>query len=203
MRWSCYLPPIITATLAPSCTLCSAAISSLPGVTINPDYGFTAGSNGYLDFFFDGKMYMGIELTRDGKELLIHSKRFAAGGTYASLRLSSWAVVDFRMTEPRPSTISNHPGCLFVCMRRDFAGATLIQLNRPDEVTVFHSITGMSNEASAVLEPHHFGVRLVAATAEEQPQVTTVSAEVTRAHSVITMCSQPLRRSFRQSFMLT
>jgi hypothetical protein len=159
----------MTTALAPSYTLCSAAISSLPGVTVNPDYGFTAGSNGYLDFFFDGKMNMGIELTRDGKELHVHGKRFAAGGTYASLRLSSWAVVDFRMTEPRSSTVTNHPGCLFVWMRRDFACATLIQLNRPDEVIVFHSLTGTSNETSAVLD---------AAAAVEQPQVTMVSAEV-------------------------
>lgn len=83
---------------------------------------------------------MGIELTRDGNKLAIHGKRFEAGGTYAPLQLSSWAVVDFRLRVPLNKSVSKHPACLFVCFSGDFAKASLRQHGRPDEDIVIHSL---------------------------------------------------------------
>lgn len=114
---------------------------SLPRTTtVNPDYGFTRDSKGYVDFFIDGKLNMGIELTRDGDKLHIHSERFESEGLYAPLQLSSWAVVDFRKNIPKTQTVLGNPSCLFVCFDADFARATLIQAGKADEHVMLHYV---------------------------------------------------------------
>ena len=114
---------------------------SLPRTTsVNPDYGFTRDSKGYIDFFIDGKLNMGIELTRDGDRLRIHSERFEAEGLYASLQLSSWAVVDFRKNMPKTQTVLDNPSCIFVCFDAEFARATLIEAGRADEHVMLHYV---------------------------------------------------------------
>ena len=114
---------------------------SLPRTTtVNPDYGFTRDSKGYVDFFIDGNLNMGIELTRDGDKLRIHSERFEAEGLYAPLQLSSWAVVDFRKNMPKTQTVLDNPSCLFVCFDADFYRATLIQAGKADELVMLHYV---------------------------------------------------------------
>lgn len=123
-----------------------AAVMSLPrSMTVNPDFGFTRDSKGYIDFFIDGKANMGIELTRDGDKLRIHSDRFEAAGLYAPLQLSSWAVVDFRKNIPQSKTVRENPSCLFVCFDADFAYATLIQAGRTKENVAMHYVDGPSH----------------------------------------------------------
>ena len=109
-------------------------------MAVNPDFGFTRDSKGYIDFFIDGKANMGIELTRDGDKLRIHSDRFEAAGLYAPLQLSSWAVVDFRKNLPKSRTVRENPSCLFVCFDDDFACATLIQAGRTTENVLMHFV---------------------------------------------------------------
>lgn len=121
--------------------LCRAATRALQfGTTISPDYGYAAESPGYVDFLIDGDLNMGIELTRDGKALSIHEKRFGVGGAYAPLLLASWVVVDLRvMSAPQERTVQDHPSCLFVNFSSDFTRATIIQYGQQPEAVVFHS----------------------------------------------------------------
>lgn len=104
---------------------------------ISPDYGKAAqpGSNqrGYVDFYVNGSFNIGVELTRDGQELKLHADRFVGSGLYAPLKLKSWAVVDFRQTTPRLSTLADHPGCTFVVLSTDFSRATIMQHGHADE----------------------------------------------------------------------
>ena len=89
---------------------------------------------------------MGIELTRDGNKLRDHGERFEAGGTYAPLELSSWAIVDFRKDMPRREAVSGNCGCLFVCFSSDFSEANLLQDGRTPEDIVIHSRGDGSSE---------------------------------------------------------
>jgi hypothetical protein len=106
-------------------------------VHISPDYGKAAqpGSNvrGYVDFYINGSYSIGIELTRDGQNLKLHADRFVGSGLYAPLKLKSWAVVDFRQSMPRPSTLTDHPSCIFVVLNADFSHATIMQHGHADE----------------------------------------------------------------------
>ncbi len=52
---------------------------------ISPDVGYVFGSNGYLDFYVNGKLQWGIELLREGQKEKEHSDRFKKGGAYAIL----------------------------------------------------------------------------------------------------------------------
>ena len=117
--------------------ICSAAISCLPsGTIVSPDYGYAKDCKGYVDFFVDGKLNIGIELTRDGKLLASHGKRFNAGGIYASLGLTSWTVVDFRVDDvPDSSVIFQHENCVYVNFHRsaNICRATIYQRGVKDE----------------------------------------------------------------------
>jgi len=54
---------------------------------------------GSVDFFIDSNYRYGIELTRDGSDLLGHIGRFhAVKGKYRGLQLKQWRVVDFRFS---------------------------------------------------------------------------------------------------------
>lgn len=114
----------------------SAAVPQLPeGVFISPDFGLVDAAglktsrSGYLDFFVSGKHRIGIELTRDGKELTEHATRF--DGICASLNLKTWVVVDFRKTEPRASEIE--AGTVFVVLSANFRTAKIVQKGRKKE----------------------------------------------------------------------
>jgi len=83
------------------------AVAILPeGVFMSPDYGLVDEVNmqrrGYIDFFISGSHRIGIELTRDGNDLKVHTARFdVKSDSYAPLNLKTWVVVDFRQTKPR------------------------------------------------------------------------------------------------------
>jgi len=51
---------------------------------------------GELDFYLNGGLRWGIELLVGGRGIGEHMSRFAAGGKYAKLNVSDYAVVDFR-----------------------------------------------------------------------------------------------------------
>ena len=117
--------------------LCSAAVALLPqGVFMSPDFGLVDEADmqrrGYIDFFINGSYRIGIEITRDGKDLQEHTARFdAKTGNYAPLNLKSWVVVDFRQTKPRTTT--GNAGTVFVVFSADFKHATIMQKQRKDE----------------------------------------------------------------------
>jgi hypothetical protein len=97
---------------------------------MSPDFGLVDEVNmqrrGYIDFFINGFHRIGIELTRDGKDLKEHTARFdAKSGTYAPLNLKSWTVVDFRQTKPRATKGS--AGTVFVVFDARFQHATIMQ----------------------------------------------------------------------------
>lgn len=116
-----------------------AAVSAFPSdVHICPDFGPATNpvgvERGYVDFYVNGTHNIGIELTRDGKELEQHLDRFSPQGIYSPLKLKSWIVVDFRQTRPWPSTVARRPQCIFVVFSKDFATATIKQARTKDEV---------------------------------------------------------------------
>lgn len=115
----------------------SAAVAQLPaGVFMSPDFGLVDAAGlkpprrGYIDFFINGKYRIGIELTRDGKQLTEHSARF--DGIYAALNLETWVIVDFRKTEPQARDIKD--GTVFVVLSADFHTATIVQKGRKNEI---------------------------------------------------------------------
>ena len=122
--------------------VCRAAIIALPfGTTISPDFGYARDAAGYIDFFVDGAINIGIELTRDGQALKIHGERFSGDGLYSPLCLTSWVVVDLRIdSTPQRRTIDGNPSCLFVSFSADFTRATLFQHDRQNEDIVLHSM---------------------------------------------------------------
>jgi hypothetical protein len=94
---------------------------------------------GYIDFFINGFHRIGIELTRDGKDLKEHTARFdAKSGSYAPLNLKNWIVVDFRMTKPRTTKGIGRACTVFVVFDAGFhwQHATIMQQNRKDETIV-------------------------------------------------------------------
>lgn len=118
----------------------SAAVALLPeGVFMSPDFGMACstgmkpGRRGYIDFFINGAHRIGIELTRDGKDLEEHAARFnTMAGIYVPLNLKTWVVVDFRKTAP--STTKATPGTVFVVFSKNFERATIMQEGLKDEV---------------------------------------------------------------------
>jgi len=103
---------------------------------MSPDFGLvdeaTMQRRGYIDFFINGSHRIGIELTRDGKDLKEHTSRFdARSGSYAPLNLKGWVVVDCRQTRPR--TTKGKAGTVFVVFDAGFKSATIMQERRKDE----------------------------------------------------------------------
>ena len=103
---------------------------------MSPDFGLVDEADmqrrGYIDFFINGSHRIGIEITRDGKDLQEHTARFdAKTGNYAPLNLKSWVVVDFRQTKPR--TTEGTAGTVFVVFSADFKCATIVQEHLEDE----------------------------------------------------------------------
>lgn len=106
---------------------------------MSPDYGLVDEVNmqrrGYIDFFISGSHRIGIELTRDGNDLKVHTARFdVKSDSYAPLNLKTWVVVDFRQTKPR--TKKGRAGTVFVVFDAEFKHATIMQQSRKDETIV-------------------------------------------------------------------
>ena len=57
--------------------------------------------NGEIDFYVDGPLRWGFELVVQGREIQEHMKRFRknTGGKYAPLRMTKYAVIDFRQSK--------------------------------------------------------------------------------------------------------
>ena len=106
----------------------AAAMTCLPvGTAVSPDYGRMAGIPGYLDFYINGQLSIGVELTRDRQQLSSHVRRFADGGPYAPVKLRDWVVVDFSQQVPSPDLVQSHTRALFVVFSADFKTAKIIQ----------------------------------------------------------------------------
>jgi len=75
---------------------------------ISPDYGNET-NEGALDFFIDEGLDWGIELVRDGNNLLEHVKRFQKGGAYYRYELKESVILDFRPEKSNPQ-LKNYQG---------------------------------------------------------------------------------------------
>ncbi|KAK1928910.1 hypothetical protein P3T76_015550 [Phytophthora citrophthora] len=61
------------------------------------DVGALFGSSGFVDFtIHGGDIFWGIELLREASNLVEHIERFSPGGSYFSLKLSDFCLIDFR-----------------------------------------------------------------------------------------------------------
>jgi hypothetical protein len=68
------------------CEFHRAATTLLIGLNIiSPDVGRVFHSDGYLDFYINGKLNWGVELLREGNRAQEHGERFQEGGLYATL----------------------------------------------------------------------------------------------------------------------
>ncbi|CAG8814776.1 1029_t:CDS:2, partial [Cetraspora pellucida] len=73
------------------------ATTAVPeNTSISADVGPVFGSVGFLDFYVNGELCWGIELTREGDRLKKHAERFEQDGEYANIPLKDWAIIDFR-----------------------------------------------------------------------------------------------------------
>ena len=101
---------------------------------MSPDFGQVTNKKrrGYIDFFISGSHRIGIEITRDGKDLKEHIDRFT--GIYAPLNIKSWVVVDFR--QRKPAATNRKAGTVFVVFAADFRRATIMQAHHKDEEVV-------------------------------------------------------------------
>lgn len=106
-------------------------------VHICPDFGYakssTSPSRGYVDFYINSEHNIGVELNRDGHKLESHVARFGIQGIYASLKLKSWIVVDFRQSSPTGASLARQ-NCIFVVFSKDFATATIKEVGTEDVV---------------------------------------------------------------------
>ncbi|CAG8596882.1 1962_t:CDS:2 [Dentiscutata erythropus] len=70
------------------------AVSVVPaGTSISADVGAVFGSVGFLDFYINGELCWGVELTREGNRLNEHAERFETNDTYADIPLKQWAIL--------------------------------------------------------------------------------------------------------------
>jgi len=77
------------------------AVHQLTGGRVIPSPEFSDHSIGLqrIDFRI-AEANWGVELLKDGNNLLEHYGRFTAGGKYTTLGLVDWAVIDFRVSMP-------------------------------------------------------------------------------------------------------
>jgi hypothetical protein len=67
-----------------------------PSVSISANVGYVFGSSGFLDYYINGEICWGIELTREGDLMSEHARRFHEGGEYEEIPLRQWVILDFR-----------------------------------------------------------------------------------------------------------
>ncbi|CAG8724373.1 26535_t:CDS:1, partial [Gigaspora margarita] len=68
-------------------------IAPLPaGTSISAVFSFVR----FLNFYVNGELCWGIELTREGNHLNEHAERFETNDTYVDIPLKQWAILDFR-----------------------------------------------------------------------------------------------------------
>ncbi|CAB4410130.1 unnamed protein product [Rhizophagus irregularis] len=73
-----------------------SAVSVVPlGASISANVGYVFGSDGYLDYYINGEICWGIELTREGNHLAEHANRFYENGKYKDIPLKEWIILDF------------------------------------------------------------------------------------------------------------
>ena len=132
-----------------------ALCSSLPeGTLVSPDVGAKFGSRGYVDFYVDGNLQYGIELTRDGAKLSQHLARFNGSDIYAAIPFKSWIVIDFRRKSVTQSKMK--PGVLYVRFNRDFTSCSLLStsLSTPQTLHLEGDSASFKNARDQVLNSH-------------------------------------------------
>ena len=100
--------------------------------TISPDVRHIFGSNGFLDFYVDGKYGWGIELLREGRRLGDHAKRFDQDGEYKTIPMNEWVVIDFRHHSKRVRNVN--PNFWHVLYSDDYKQVTILHHDKEDRV---------------------------------------------------------------------
>ncbi|RUP43812.1 hypothetical protein BC936DRAFT_136697 [Jimgerdemannia flammicorona] len=74
------------------------ALTVVPvGASVSPDVGSVFGSDGFLDFYVNGKGYSwGVELLREGDRMHGHARSFEPGGEYNKIPLTDYVIIDSR-----------------------------------------------------------------------------------------------------------
>lgn len=67
----------------------------LLGASISANVGYVFGSDGYLDYYINGEICWGIELTWEGNHLAEHANQFYENGKYKDIPLKEWIILDF------------------------------------------------------------------------------------------------------------
>lgn len=90
-------------------------------------------ADAFMDFYLDGNLQWGVELTREGSRLEEHVSRFTTG-RYASFGLKNWVVIDFRRTTPNLTTLCDN--VWYVVYADDFSTFTMYRANEQPTVIV-------------------------------------------------------------------
>ncbi|CAJ0761878.1 8737_t:CDS:10 [Entrophospora sp. SA101] len=112
-----------------------SAITVIPmNTSISADVGAVFGSAGFLDFYVDGELCWGIELTHEGTCLKEHAKQFEEGGKYADIPLKQWAVLDFQHYSKKVKKLV--PNFWYVFYSDDYKSVA-IKRDKLDDITLY------------------------------------------------------------------
>ncbi|RHZ47779.1 hypothetical protein Glove_567g20 [Diversispora epigaea] len=104
--------------------------------SISADVSPVFGSVGFPDFYVNGDVCWGIELTREGDRLREHAKRFEKGGKYANIPLKDWVIIDFRHHSKDVRELK--PNFWYVLYEDDFKQVTIKRNGHDDKVLVLY-----------------------------------------------------------------
>jgi len=102
-----------------------------PKYHLSPDYGDET-SDGAIDFFIDEGLDWGIELLRDGKNLLEHVNRFKEGGHYFEYSMKAFVILDFRPDNSKPQMKNYEVPVWYVLYSKDYKTLKIKQFNEKD-----------------------------------------------------------------------
>lgn len=103
---------------------------------ISPDVGRVFKSEGFLDFYVNGKLQWAIELLREGYKSTEHSDRFEKGGLYYVMRkkIKHIAIIDFRAKDISKSNMQEH--FWYVIYNSAYTHVTIKRLGHEDLVNL-------------------------------------------------------------------
>ncbi|CAG8611008.1 9954_t:CDS:1, partial [Dentiscutata heterogama] len=93
------------------------------GTSISTNVGAVFGSLRFLDFYVDGELCWGVELTHEENKLNEHAERFETDGTYADIPLKQWAILDCRHHSKKVRELK--PNFWYVLYSDDFKSVTI------------------------------------------------------------------------------
>ncbi|CAG8518293.1 3254_t:CDS:2 [Funneliformis caledonium] len=110
-----------------------SAVSVVPiGTSISANVGYVFGSDGYLDYYVNGEICWGIELTREGNRLAEHANRFYENGKYKNIPLKEWIILDFRHNSKTINELKQN--FWYILYSDDYSSVTIKRYGYEDKI---------------------------------------------------------------------